>query len=77
MYHCLFFSLLYTPQWLKRFCLATISLFTSSLMTKKKRTATQFFNDVKLNDLKSLNKVNINNNTVFKHLKFSTEINYN
>ncbi len=37
----------------------------------------QFFNDAELNDLESLNKVNINDNTVFKHLEFSTEINYN
>ena len=44
---------------------------------KKKRTAAQFFDDVELNGHESLNKADINDNTVSKHIKSSTEVNYN
>ena len=46
-------------------------------MMKKKRTAAQFFDDVKTNDLESLIKININSDKIFKHLESDTEINYN
>lgn len=53
------------------------SPFTYSSMAKKKRTMTQFFDDAESNGLVYLDKTNIDGGTVSKHLKFSTEINYN
>lgn len=52
-------------------------LFTSSLIAKEKRTTTQFFDNAKSNDLKSLNKINIDSDTIFKHLEFGIKINCN
>ncbi len=46
-------------------------------MAKKKRTAAQFFDDAESNGLESLNKANIDGDTVSKHLESGTEINYN
>ena len=46
-------------------------------MTKKKKIAAQFFNNVEINDLKFLTTVNINDDKIFKHLESDTETNYN
>jgi hypothetical protein len=46
-------------------------------MAKKKRTAAQFFNNIESYSLESLNKADINGDTISKYLKSGTEINYN
>ena len=46
-------------------------------MTRKKRTASQFFDDAESNGLESLIEANINGDAVFKHLQSGTEVNYN
>jgi hypothetical protein len=46
-------------------------------MAKKKRTAAQFFDDAESHGLESLNKADIDGDTVSKHLESGTEINYN
>ena len=46
-------------------------------MAKKKKTAAQFVDDAESNGLESLNKANIDGDTVSKHLESGTEINYN
>ena len=45
-------------------------------MTKKKRTAAQFFDDAKTHDLKFLMKTDLNNDKIFKHFEFDIKINY-
>ena len=75
-YHWLFLSSLFTPHWPGQFCLATVSPFYLVSMAKKKRTAAQFFDDAESNGLESLDKVNIDGDTVSKHLESGTEINY-
>ena len=46
-------------------------------MARKKRSAAQFFDDAESNGLESLDKANIDSDTVSKHLESGTEINYN
>lgn len=46
-------------------------------MTKKKRTAAQFFDDAETHGLEPLMKTDLNSDKVFKHLEFNIEINYN
>ena len=46
-------------------------------MVKNKRTAAQFFDDVKSNGHESLNNADINGDMVSKHIKSGTEVNYN
>ena len=53
------------------------SRFLLVFITKKKKIAAQFFNDAETNNLKFLTTVNVNNNKIFKHLKFNIKINYN
>ncbi len=48
--------------------------FHYSSMAKKKRTATQFFDDAEMNGLESPAKADLNGDKVFKHLEFGTEI---
>ncbi len=43
---------------------------------KKKRIVSQFFDDAKFNELKSLNEANVNNEKISKNLEFDTETNY-
>ena len=45
-------------------------------MTKKKRTATQFFDDAKTHDLKFLMKIDLNSDKIFKHFESDIETNY-
>lgn len=46
-------------------------------MVKKKRTAAQFFDDAESNGHESLNKADIDGDTVSKHIESGTEVNYN
>ncbi|MCJ1278125.1 hypothetical protein MMC21_005940 [Puttea exsequens] len=46
-------------------------------MTKKKRTAAQFFDDAETHGLEPLMKTDLNSNKVSKHLESGTETNYN
>lgn len=45
-------------------------------MTKNKRTAAQFFDDVETYDLEPLMKTDLNSDKVSKHLESCTETNY-
>lgn len=46
-------------------------------MTKKKRTAAQFFDDAETHGLEPLMKTDLNSDKVSKHLESGTKINYN
>ena len=50
--------------------------FTSFTMTKKKRTAAQFFDDAETHGLEPLMKTDLNSDKVSKHLESGTETNY-